>query len=436
MSRILPVIDGPDGAIAIGADPLSDRRVRRRDLDRRIAVTGIVVAFAFIAAASLAAIGGRGTWTVLHLVAAGAAGTAIAGVTPFFASAISVAPPAPPRIRILAVVLCALGASAVGIGVPAGLRALSLLGAGTYLLGVLALGGSVIHAMTRGSAKRNRLIVAGYGIGIVMVGCGVMLAIAYLHTFAPVAAQWGALKPAHAWLNLIGFVGLSLAATYLHLVPTVVGARIDPGRVPALVIGGLAIGVSAVAVAFVGGWDVLARVGAVSAVIGGCAVPVMAVRSLRQPGRGRWTTDVAWHRFTTVSLIASTIWFAVGVGAAAWGVLVHGAQPDAWSIARVGVPLVVGAVLQAFVASATHLVPTLLAAGAGARAGLGRAGWLRVMLWQLGTAVWWVAILRSLDPVVAAGAAIAIGGAVGAAILPLLPVLLAARAGWARQPSA
>jgi nitrite reductase (NO-forming) len=367
---------------------------------------------------------------------AGAAGTAIAAVAPFFASALSVAPPAPPRLRILALVLCAIGTSVVALAVPAGLRVLALLGAGAYLLGILALGGAVVHAVTHGSSARNRLVVAGYGAAIAMVGCGVTVAIAYLHTFAPVTAHWGLLKPAHAWLNLIGFVGLSLTATYLHLVPTVVGARIVSGRLPAMAIGALAIGVTLVAIAFTGGWDIVVRGGAVITVMGACAVPVLALRSLRQPGRGRWTTEVEWHRFTTASLMASTIWFAVGVGAAASGVIVYGAQPVAWSIARVGVPLVVGAVLQALVASATHLVPTLVGAEPGARADLGRAAWLRVIAWQLGTASWWIAILLGLDPVLATGGAIVTGGALCAAVLPLLPVLSIARSRPGRQPSA
>ena len=80
MGRNLPVIDGPDGAIAVGADLSSDRRVVRRDIDRQIALAGVALALAFIVAAAVALAVGRGAWTVLHLVLAGAAGTAIVAV--------------------------------------------------------------------------------------------------------------------------------------------------------------------------------------------------------------------------------------------------------------------------------------------------------------------------------------------------------------------
>ena len=49
-------------------------------------------------------------WLPLHLVLAGAAGTAIAGVLPFFTAALAVAPPADPRARLAAVGLIVVGA--------------------------------------------------------------------------------------------------------------------------------------------------------------------------------------------------------------------------------------------------------------------------------------------------------------------------------------
>lgn len=437
--RALPVLDGPDGAIAVGADPSSDRRVVRRDLDRRIAISGVALALVFIVAAAVAVAAGRGSWMVLHLVLAGAAGTAIVAVMPFFAAALSMAAPAPPTLRVAAVALAAIGASSIAVAVPAGLRALALLGAGAYVLGMCGLAGGLIHASRGGLGSRHRIIVAGYGIAVVFVVLGVTLVIAYLHTFAPVTSRWGLLKPVHAWLNLIGFIGLTLAATYLHLIPTVVGARVVSDRLAVAGIAGLALGVAAVGLGFVVESDIVVRLGGAVALAGAVSVPWMAVRAARQPGRGRWTTELGWHEFTGASLVASTVWFALGVGTAAWGTLIHGASPAAWSLTHVGVPLVVGGVLQALIASATHLVPTLRGAAPGVRARLGRASRARVIAWQLGTLGSWAGVAGPVGGLVEVAGAAAVGLALMSAVVGLAVALADGRGaratGSGRQPS-
>jgi nitrite reductase (NO-forming) len=436
MRRPLPVIDGPDGAIGVGADPSSERRVARRDLDRRIAISGVALAFSFIIAAAVAIATGRSTWMVLHLVLAGAAGTAIVSVMPFFAAALSMAPPAPPRLRVAAVAFAAIGASSVAVAIPVGLRAVSLLGAGAYLVGIGGLAAGLIHASRRGLGGRHRVIVAAYGVGVAFVLLGVTLVLAYLHSFAPVTSRWSLIKPAHAWLNLVGFVGLTLAATYLHLVPTVLGSRVVLDRRTAVGIGALALGVAGVSLGFLVGSDLVVRLGAVTTLVGAAAVPAMAVRAARQSGRGRWTTERSWHEFTTASLVASTVWVALGVGTAAMSAFVHGASPAAWGLARVGVPLVIGGVLQALIASATHLVPTLQGATPGARSRLGRAGRTRVIAWQLATAAMWAAVAVPLGGVIDILGKAALGLAVAGGVLLVISVLVGGPRSERRLPAA
>ena len=62
-----------------------------RSFERRIVVSGILVAAAFLVAAlastSLPAADRRGIWLPLHLALAGGASTAIAAVMPFFVAA-------------------------------------------------------------------------------------------------------------------------------------------------------------------------------------------------------------------------------------------------------------------------------------------------------------------------------------------------------------
>ena len=69
--------------------------------DRRVTIAAIGTAIAFLLAAVLAAglpeAPGLGAWLPLHLALAGGAGSAIAGVMPFFTAAITVAPPVAPE---------------------------------------------------------------------------------------------------------------------------------------------------------------------------------------------------------------------------------------------------------------------------------------------------------------------------------------------------
>jgi nitrite reductase (NO-forming) len=439
MARALPVIDGPDGPVAVGADPSSDRRVVRRDLDRRIAVGGIGVALGFIAAAPVSIALGGATWTTLHLLLAGAAGTAIAATMPFFAAALSVAPPAPPWLRIATLGLLAPGAVMIAVAVPGAGRTAALLGAGIYLLGLVGLFAATLLPVRRGLGARHGAIVDGYLVAVAFVIVGVGLVLALLHDVAPVVRAWALLKPAHAWLNLIGFVGLVLAATFLHLIPTVLAARIAAGPLPRMAIGGLAIGVALTAGGFALGSDVAVRGGALVTLVGAATVPAYVRATAGQHGRGRWTTELAWHRFVTGTLVASAGWFAIGVGAAALLAVVHGAAAEGWSLAVVGVPLVVGSVLQAIVGSTVHVLPTGgSSTWSRTRGRLGRAASLRLVGYQIATAILWAALLASgpaalrLDALrLLAGGAIVV--LVAAALAPLLGAV--ARGDATRGPS-
>lgn len=412
MTRPLPVLDGPDGVIAIGADPTSDPRVRRRDQDRRIALGGIVLSLAFIAAAIGVCIGGGDTWTALHLLMAGAAGTAIGAVMPFFATALVAAPPAEPRGRVIVVACLALGAAAVATAAPGADRAASLLGAGVYLLGLVGLALVTLGPIRRGVGRRRHVVVAGYGVAIAFVMTGVLLVTGMLHDFAPIASRWPMLKPAHAWLNLIGFVGVVIATTMTHLVPTVLGARIIEGRIALTALLGLAAGVATVASGFALGVDGLVRVGATMAFVGALAVPVTVLAAATQAGRGRWTTDQGWHTFTAWSLSASAVWFVIGVSLAAALAIANGATPAGWSLSTVGVPFVIGCVLQAILGSASHLLPTLgpgsQADRSAARLALGRMAKSRALSFQLGVAVLMVALQLGEGNGIALGAALVV----------------------------
>lgn len=428
MPRVLPVVDGPDGITTVGADPSADRRLVRRDTDRRIAVGGVAIALGFLVAAGFVLVTGNAAWSALHLALAGGAGTAIGALMPFFAAALVAAPPARPELRIGVIASLGVAAVTIAVAVPAAQRAGSLLGAGLYLVGLIGLAAATLLPMRRASGVRHRIVIVGYALGVLSVIVGVSLVTAFLHDVGVVQANWGVLKPAHAWLNLIGFVSLVIVSTLIHLAPTVLGARIVSGRLPTIAVVGLATAVGIVATGFAIGSDLVVRMGALLALVAAFTVPAYLVAVVRQEGRGHWTTDLAWHRFTGWSLIAAACWISAGIGAAALLVLAYGARPAGWSLSIVGIPLVIGGASQAVVGAASHLLPTLGPGGmpghAQARTSAGRGATLRLVLFEAGVLGWWAAISLSIG-----GPAVALAGAtVGTAVVA--DVLLLAAPLW------
>ena len=214
--------------------------------DRRITLAGLLVSACFLAAAVAAATlpepVRRGVWLPVHLALAGAAGTAIASVLPFFVAALSVAPPMSAIVRGGAIGLIAGGAAAASLGVAGGIVPLAVAGALGYLAGLAGVAVAAFWPLRASRGPRRPLVVAAYGAAIAQVALGVGLVVAMLAGVPPVVEGWAQLKPAHAWLNVFGFLSLVIAATLIHLAPTVAGTRIAPRRSAVVALAGLAIG--------------------------------------------------------------------------------------------------------------------------------------------------------------------------------------------------
>jgi hypothetical protein len=221
-----------------------------------------------------------------------------------------------------------------------------------------------------------------------MIGVGAILATLLLAGWPPVADAWARLRPGHAWLNLVGFVSLIIAATLVHFFPTVVGARIGThvsGRVSLL---GLGAGPALVAAGYAFGLAVGVQLGAALAILGALALVRYATRIW--PTRGRWTTDPDWHRFAIWGLVSAIGWFVCGIVVLGSRTFASGADPSGWSIEPVIGPLLGGWVGLAVVASATHLLPAVgpgdQAAHARQRAILGSLAVPRLVAWNLAVA--------------------------------------------------
>jgi nitrite reductase (NO-forming) len=399
--------------------------IRRGD-DRLVTFGGLVTAAVLLGLAAVSALsppsGVPATWLSLHLALAAAAGTAVASVMPFFTAALARVAPARPVPRIAAITCIAGGALAVTAGVAGGTQPLAVAGGTAYLVGLALTAANTFLPLRATLGLRLRAVPAAYGAGLACVAVGTALATAMVAGWEPVVADWAAIKPAHAWLNVFGFLSVVIAATLIHLAPTVVGARIRPRRSATLALVGLVAGAPIVAVGFAMGSDVVALVGALLEVLGAAALVAHGIGVQRD--RGRWTGDAGWHRLTGLSLVSAPAWLLVAVLIACEPILRLGAVPAAWSVAAVAAPLAIGWVAQVMVGSWTHLVPAIgpgdQAVHARQRARLGWGATPRWAAWNVGLG------LVVLDEALGLGPAGALGAAAVAGSLLLSLGLLVA----------
>ena len=170
-----------------------------------------------------------------------------------------------------------------------GAQPIALAGALSYLAGLGALAVAAFWPLRGALGPRRRLVLIAYGAAIVEVAVGVGIVSAMLAGYPPVVERWGLLKPAHAWLNVFGFLSVIVAATLVHLAPTIAGSRIVPRRAPSwrsragrrgrLMALGLALG-----------HDGVARIGALTELLGAIGL----VAHARRPARPRPLDDRPW----------------------------------------------------------------------------------------------------------------------------------------------
>ena len=404
---VLPSASQPDDPIAgTGAqrreratlpvlEPDGRRGVRiSRSGDRRIAFAGLGVAALFLVLAVLSLMLPPelrlGAWLPVHLTLAGAAATAIAALLPFFSGAMAAAPPARPMVRILGIGLVAGGAATAtaSLSFEIGGGMLPAAAAFLFVTGIGFVAAAIFLPLRGAFGQRRGLLERAYAMALLNVAAGVTIVMLHLGGNVAVEGAWGHLKPAHAWLNLIGFAGLVIVATVTHLAPTIVGTRIRPRASSRLAVVGISLGPPLIALGYVFGLDPVARLGALAVLLGAAGILAHAGRVRFDHARGRWTTDLAWHRFTSTSLLAGQAWLALGFGIAALRVLVMGAAPEAWSLGLISGPLVVGGVAQILIGVMSHLVPAIgpgdLAAHARQRALLGIGASIRLVGLNLG----------------------------------------------------
>jgi nitrite reductase (NO-forming) len=413
--------------LSLGGAPA--RAVVDRNPERRVVLLGMLGAAGFVAAAAVTQLTGSATtWLPLHLALAGGAGLAIAALLPHFSVSLAAARPAPARLRLVGLGLTAAGTIAVAWAFPAGQGAIGLAAATAYLGGLAVSAWTAFVPARAGLGRRFGVVEAAYALALANAALAVGVAMLRLGDVATLdgAGWWLRLKPAHAWLNLVGFASLVIAGTLIHLYPTVVGSRIRSRPALLGLVGGIGLGapVAALGYALDAGW--LALAGALMVLGGAVCLGVVGVGAWS--GRGRWTTDPAWHRLTIGHLSAAIAWFGVGALVLAGWVLSRGAGPAGWSLARIVGPLVVGWALQALVGAWSHLLPSVgpgdVPRHAAQRRELGRWATPRLLAWNLGAAAITAGALTGVTMAVTGGLLLS-GATLAASLVLLLRALLA-----------
>ena len=385
-------------------------RARERAVDRRVTAAGLWVAGGFlalaVASAALPANLRMGTWLPLHLALAGAASQAIGATLPFFTASLLAGRPARWELRAAVQVCLALGALGVTAGVALQAPALAATGGTSFVAGIGLLAVAAFLPLRRALGRRHPWVLAAYAVALADVAAGAFLGTLEVAGVVSVQSDWSWLEPAHAWLNLLGFVSLVVAGTMLHLYPTVVGAKLGSGRAMRAMVLGLALGAPLIALGYAARQDLVGRSGAGAEIVGAFGLVAYVVAAWRS--RGRWTGELAWRTVSIASLGSSVAWFAVAVAVSAGRVLALGPVPVAWSLAPIGAPLAAGWMAQSVIGAWTHLLPAISGGSprrhSRQRAVLGLAAVPRVVALNCGVALLTGGMTLSAPDLVAAGA--------------------------------
>jgi nitrite reductase (NO-forming) len=226
------------------------------------------------------------------------------------------------------------------------------------------------------------------------VAVGIALPVLLLAGWDPAVAGWSSFKPVHVWLNLFGFISLTITATLVYLYPTIVGTRIrmHPSLM-LMVLGGIA-GAPLVAIAAALSLQPVAVIGAAIALAAANGHLRIAVDVWGR--RSRWTTDPGWHRLTVGHITAGMAWYVVAVATALVGILRAGPSPAGWMLGALALPLIVGWALQVLIGTASHLVPAMVTTQSQIRARqrvtLSRMATARLVTWNAGVLLAWVGL--------------------------------------------
>ncbi len=249
-----------------------------------------------------------GVWLPLHLALAGAISTAISGAMQNFVLGLTASPAPPAWIVAVQLALVTAGVAGIAVGRPLGSEPIVGAGGALFVAGVAVLGWIVVRARRRSLHGRHGLPIALYlGAILAMLAGGALGAL--VGAGAVGGELWLRLRQAHAAVNLLGWVSLTIAATLVTFLPTVLRVRM-PGWQGWGTAAALALGLAVIGVGLATGLQVVAGLGGIVYAFGALGLAGMVVRVLRVPRT--WPVPTAAKH-----LLAATVWFELGAVALA-----------------------------------------------------------------------------------------------------------------------
>lgn len=386
-------------------------------------VGSIVIAACYLAAVGAWLLAGDllpgGRWLAVHLFTLGFLSTVILAFTHHFAVTLTHSKTQRPQIQML---LYHAGAIGVLVGIPSGNMAL-LLGGVTVTTGV------VFVAYWQLRTLRMTALGARFA-GVVRLyerAHGAFLHGAILGALSGATivtgVWWGSVRMAHLHANVLGWAGLTLAATLVFFGPTMAYTKILPGAdmraLRQLRIGAHLLTIAVFALIFTGASGTagtVSRLIAASALAGLAAVVTSVCVSV---ARAVWG---AKHSAQRPLVLAVSVWFPLVIWADAYLV-----ATSSWRwLDAIGVAAFTGVLLQAVLATFMYVAPILRGNTAAARERLRerltRLANIRAVVMSVGAAS--VVIGTSQQPTVFP--AVAVGFGLVGLVLAVTAVLILA----------
>ncbi|WP_417562239.1 multicopper oxidase domain-containing protein [Microbacterium sp.] len=298
------------------------------------------------------------TWLMLHLLLLGGVTHAILVWSQYFSYALlRTAPTVRDRHRqSWRLALANGGAALVIVGVTTAVYPLTLVGAAALIAGVIWHGAS-LYARSRGRLPgRFGRTLRYYLAASALLPIGAALGAWLAHDNSA-----GTLVLAHAILNVLGWIGLTVAGTIVTLWPTILRTRADEhattGAVRALPV--LAGGVLVAAIGAAGGWAPVLALGLLAYVTGLGMIAVSLWRAARSaPPRTFAALSVG---FAFLWLVGSVVAVLVAAAAAVFDGSGFASVEDAVGAA---VPfLAAGFAAQVLVGALSYLIPVVVGGG-------------------------------------------------------------------------
>ncbi|QNN63919.1 multicopper oxidase domain-containing protein [Leucobacter denitrificans] len=296
-------------------------------------------------------------WLMIHLLLLGAITHAILVWSQYFSFALlrSRATLRDRRTQNIRLVLANVGAVLVFVGVPTGVWALTVAGAAAL---VTAVGWHAVSLVRRARksmpgkfGRTTRYYIASSGLLIVGASLGAIIA----------REATTALVLAHTLVNLLGWVGLTVAGTVVTLWPTMLRTRADEHAAggAARALPALAIGVLVAAVGAAGMWIPILALGLALYVAGLVMIGVSLARAARR---------AAPYSFAALSVASALVWWFGCVVYALVGTVVALVQEAEFAgvathIRSIAPYLAAGFAAQVLVGALSYLVPVVLGGG-------------------------------------------------------------------------